>query len=332
MNKKPTMNDVAKLAGVSRGTVSNYINGQKIKESNQAKIEVAIKKLGYIPNLQARALKTATNKNIVFIVPTNWTPFFSEMVFRMQEELSRHKYTMILENSHSSPEQEKEILRMAVLNQVAGVITMSYSDIYNVMDFARNSNLVSIERFVSSNVPCISSDNKGGGQLAAKKMLEMNKKKILLIERESHHHTETDLRSQSFEQVLKEKRISIDKFKATLSTDYHQQISNYLKEKFAQKKDTYDGIFAVTDEYAIIARKTLQAINPELLKNTEIIGFDGARSSEYSPIEVDTICQPISQIVKESVHILLKLIKGDEIKDYRRILPIKFIKAKMNEF
>ncbi|MGO1642371.1 MAG: LacI family DNA-binding transcriptional regulator, partial [Lactobacillus amylovorus] len=61
MNRKPTMNDVARLAGVGRGTVSNYINGRKIKEANKQKIDKAIKELGYIPNLQARELKTSTN-------------------------------------------------------------------------------------------------------------------------------------------------------------------------------------------------------------------------------------------------------------------------------
>lgn len=331
MTKKPTMNDVARLARVGRGTVSNYINGQKVKIDNRIKIEKAIKKLGYVPNLQARALKTATNKIVVFVVPTNWTPFFSEMIFRMQEELSRYKYTMILENSHSSPEQEKAILRMAALNQVAGVITMSYSDIYNVMDFAKNSNLVSIERFVSSDVPCISSDNEGGGRIAARKLLEMGKKKILLVERESHHHTGTDLRAQVFEKELMKQKTRVEEFKASLSSDYRQEISNFLKEKFDQNRDVYDGIFAVTDEYALIAKRTLQLIDPELLKDVEIIGFDGARSHEYAPIEIDTIRQPISQIVKEAVEVLLKLIRGDEIKNYRKILPVKFVKAEVNE-
>ena len=43
MNRKPTMNDVARVAGVGRGTVSNYINGRKIKEENRQKVELLIK-------------------------------------------------------------------------------------------------------------------------------------------------------------------------------------------------------------------------------------------------------------------------------------------------
>ena len=106
------MNDVAKLAEVGRGTVSNYINGQKVKEENRLKIQKAIDELGYVPNLQAKELRTSINTEVVFIVPTNWTPFFSEMIFYMQKHLGRFGYKMILENSHSSPEEEKDILAM----------------------------------------------------------------------------------------------------------------------------------------------------------------------------------------------------------------------------
>lgn len=62
------MNDVAKKAGVSRGTVSNYINNVKVKEASRIKIEQAIKELGYVPNVAARELKTKTASNVVFIL------------------------------------------------------------------------------------------------------------------------------------------------------------------------------------------------------------------------------------------------------------------------
>lgn len=329
MNKKPTMNDVAKLAGVGRGTVSNYINGKKIKESNQEKIDWAIKKLNYIPNLQARELKTSTNSEIVFIVPTNWTPFFSEMIFYMQEALSRNHYKMILENSHSSPEEEKEIFNMAALNQVAGVITMSYSDFYNVANFGKNLNLVSIERQVSPEVPLISSDNEGGGIIAAKQLLKMGKRHLLLLERATHHHTGTDLRAEAFSKYLVSKGIEFKRFKASLQPSYRQEIFDYLNKE----ADMIDGIFAVTDEYGMVAQQTLFQKDPELLKKIEIIGFDGAHTSQSSPLSIDTIQQPIKEIVKEAVEVLLKKINGEVIENnYQKILPVTFVKAESKMF
>ncbi|GMA68968.1 hypothetical protein GCM10025879_02140 [Leuconostoc litchii] len=70
------MNDVASLAGVSRGSVSNYINGRSNRPEIKLKIEKAIKELHYIPNATARALKTSRSNYVVFILPTVNTPFF----------------------------------------------------------------------------------------------------------------------------------------------------------------------------------------------------------------------------------------------------------------
>ncbi|WP_228414926.1 LacI family DNA-binding transcriptional regulator [Vagococcus penaei] len=79
------MNDVARLAGVSRGTVSNYINGVKVKESTRVKVEAAIKELDYVPNMAGRFLKTQKSDIVVFILPTIWNPFFSELAFYLEK-------------------------------------------------------------------------------------------------------------------------------------------------------------------------------------------------------------------------------------------------------
>ena len=75
------MNDVARVAGVSRGSISNYINGRRTKPATQLKIEAAIEQLNYVPNATARALKTNKSNYVVLIIPTVNTPFFSELSY-----------------------------------------------------------------------------------------------------------------------------------------------------------------------------------------------------------------------------------------------------------
>ncbi|WP_253286011.1 LacI family DNA-binding transcriptional regulator, partial [Aerococcus mictus] len=84
------MNDVAKLAGVSRGTVSNYINGVKVKEASQIKIQEAIEQLNYVPNNNARALKLNRTNIIAFILPNTLSPFFSELTYYVQQEIESY--------------------------------------------------------------------------------------------------------------------------------------------------------------------------------------------------------------------------------------------------
>lgn len=324
---KPTMNDVAKEAGVGRGTVSNYINGLSVKEENKKRIEKAIHKLGYVPNLQARALKTAKNSVVVFIVPTNWTPFFSEVIFKMQNELQLHGYRMILANSHSNPQEEEEILKLASLNQVSGVITMSYSDIYNVMNFSHSSNLVSIERYVSDDIPLVTSDNAAGGRMAATQLIKQGCKRLLIIRRKDNHFNATDRRTKGFTDFASEQELPVDQFEASLSSSYRQEIFRYLKLHYKQGQIPFDGIFCVTDEYADIVHQAFQVIDPELLEKVKLVGFDGSRPYPNYPRKFDSIRQPVDEIVKSSVAVLLKMINNQPIpKGYRKVLPVSYVK------
>ncbi|HJF86917.1 MAG TPA: LacI family DNA-binding transcriptional regulator [Companilactobacillus farciminis] len=329
--KKPTMNDVAKAAGVGRGTVSNYINGLNVRSETKKRIQLAIDDLGYIPNLQARELKTSKNSTVVLIVPTSWTPFFSELVYKMQIELNSHGYKMILTNSQNDSEEEEEILKMASLNQVSGVITMSYSDVYNFLNIDKRLNLVSIERYVSENVPLITSDNYAGGQLAAKKLIEMGSKRFLLLRREVTHHNATDVRTQGFKDYITSKHYPLDIFEATLQPSYREEYSEYLKSHYSNGVFPFDGIFAVTDEYGQIAQKALAKLDINLLKKVHIVGFDGSRISRDSPLMISSIRQPVDEIVKESVAVLLKKINGMPIqKNYKKVLPVTFVDTKNN--
>ena len=79
-----TIKAVAKEAGVSVGTVSNVINNIQVKASTKEKVEAAIKKLNYEPNVYARGFKINKTNTIALILPTIWNPFFSELQASLQ--------------------------------------------------------------------------------------------------------------------------------------------------------------------------------------------------------------------------------------------------------
>ena len=326
MKRNPTINDVAQLANVSRGTVSNYINGITIREENKAKIEKAIAELKYVPNARARELKTSKTSTVVLIVPTTWSPFFAELVYRMQVELDRIGFKMILANSHADPDEEEELLRMASLNQVTGVITMSYSNIYNFINIGKKLNLVSIERFISEDVPLITSDNYGGGQLAAEKLITFGSKRFLLLRRKTNHYNATDKRTEGFLHIMKENNLPVDIFEASLKENYIEEFIHYLKTHFSGDVLTFDGIFGVTDEYAVIAKQVLFELNPSYLNKVNIIGFDGSKSQEKGSYQIASIRQPVEAMVKAAVKVLKKLIDGEEVPShYSKVFDVSFV-------
>lgn len=84
-----TINDVAKRAGVSRGTVSNVINHVKVRPEYKEKVKQAIRELGYVSNAYARSLKSNRTLTAALILPTVWFPFFSKLTNDIEQELRR---------------------------------------------------------------------------------------------------------------------------------------------------------------------------------------------------------------------------------------------------
>ena len=84
MNRRPTQEDVARMAGVSRATVSYVINNRtdgnvRISEETRCRVLEAIEELGYRPNVLARSLRRGQTHTIGMIVPDNTNPFFAEV-------------------------------------------------------------------------------------------------------------------------------------------------------------------------------------------------------------------------------------------------------------
>ncbi|MFR8085576.1 MAG: substrate-binding domain-containing protein, partial [Leuconostoc gelidum] len=280
------MNDVASLAGVSRGSVSNYINGQKTKASTEAKIKSAIAALDYVPNAMARSLKTSKSNFVVFIIPTVNSPFFSELSYHMQQELQYHDYKMILCNSNNRSEEEIAYIQMANTQKVAGLITMSYANVANLVD--TNIPLVSIEKRVSQNVPLIISDNYIGGRLAGEKLTKLGAKRLLFVSKKPVRNISA-VREKGFLDYCQENDIVADVFLARKKTNFISDFKRFVKDNAVDHQFPYDGIFSDSDEYASDFYNILVQAGIEVPNQVQIIGFDGSRVYARQRITLSSI-------------------------------------------
>ena len=173
------MKDVAKDAHVSVATVSNYLNGKKVRPEVEEQVKRSIEKLHYVRNDAARALKISESKYVVFVLPTVWSPFFAELTFWIQRYLNEKGYKMILSISENKYEQEKSYVKMAEEQRVAGIISISYSDLNSHVP--SNIPLVSIEKDDTGMFPLVTSDNYGGGRMAADEFKRRNLRHVVYI-------------------------------------------------------------------------------------------------------------------------------------------------------
>lgn len=132
MTKKPTMNDIARLAEVSQATVSTVLNGKlngkiKVSEDTQRRVLEAADKLNYRVNIVARALATGTYGCLELIIPDITDPYFPEFVSGVELSAQKHGYKIFLHNTLYSPSDELETIRYWSNRTVDGFIVCGTS-------------------------------------------------------------------------------------------------------------------------------------------------------------------------------------------------------------
>lgn len=313
----PTMNDVAKLAGVSLGSVSNVLNGVQVKPSTYEKVMSAVKELNYETNNLARSFKLNHTNTIAFVVPTIWHPYFSSMAFFVEKIAEERGYHVFLCNTNNNPITELNYIEMLRKNKVDGIIAITYEDIDSYMEGSLP--FVSIDRHFNKDISVVSSDNYVGGRLAAQTLVEKGAKNLLFVGSHNPIENETMHRREGFEAYCKENNIEyhiIDLLEP--HNDFKEDI-----EKLVEEQQDIDGIFTINDYVGLNVINILSNLGKEIIKDYQLIGYDGIKLSEERKFVVSTIAQPVKEIAFRSFEILLKKIEDPKYNE-KIILPIEF--------
>lgn len=320
--KSITMKDVAKLAGVSVGTVSRVINQEQgIKEITLKKVQQAIDELGYIPDVYARGMKKNKTETIALIVPSVWHPFFGEFAFHVEVELSKKGYKLLLCNI-SGPKRELDYITMLQQNKVDGIIAITYSPIEDYL--SSNIPFVSIDRtYEDKAIACVSSDNQKGAELAAQVLISKGGTHFGFIGGHNKTINETKKRRLFFEKTILEAGFPCEVL------DLEEPYDNFLEEVevFLRQHPEIDALFTINDFTAIDAISILEKLGKKVPEDVQVVGYDGIRQAEERTQYLSTIRQPIEEMATEAVQCLLDILDKKD-RPLQITLPISYLKGK----
>lgn len=300
-NENPTMKDVAREAGVALGTVSKVINNIPVGESYRLRVEEAIEKLGYRVNSYARGLKTNRTNCVALLMPSLYHPFFAILTDELTACLMQYGYRSILMITNYDPEAEKKCLILGQQNKVDGIIALTYSPDLDVDD---SIPIVTIDRHFGSSVPCVSSDNYRGGEMAAEKLVELGCKKLLFLRIGPEITGEVEKRGAGFENACRQMGVPYDRI-ILRDADTEAPFYDYLLEHIRDGKPDFDGIFCNTDGLACRVRDFLTGHGVGVPADVQIIGYDGLADYATGRYPVSTIVQPIARMAETAVKLLL---------------------------
>ena len=124
-----TIADVARRAGVSLSTVSHVVNGtRRVAPETEQAVHAAIDAVGYIPNVLARALKTASTRSVGVAISAITNPYFSDIICAIETECSRLGMMVFLSDTEDDPKRELEAVVALHQRRVDGIILAPSAD------------------------------------------------------------------------------------------------------------------------------------------------------------------------------------------------------------
>lgn len=306
-----TMSDVAREAGVALGTVSKVINGQPVGESYRLRVEAAVKKLDYQVNTSAKALKSSRSGFIALIIPDTVTPFFALLTQYINLALEKRGYKMMLCFTGRDSNREQEFIRMVRHNQADGIIALTYTP---DLQIPSGIPFVTIDRFFSVEVPCIASDNFGGGRLAAQKLVELGCRRLACMRIGSSLVNEPSKRKDGFVSGCMELGVPFEVCNLPDGSPL-SAFEVFLKRNILESDHPLDGLFCGNDLQAWQVVNILRALGRRVPEDVQVIGFDGTRMFGDQAYVCSTIVQPVPDIAETAVSMVLS-------NDFRGLPPL----------
>ena len=290
----PTMADVAREAGVALGTVSRVVNGEQVGEEFREKVNAAIQRLGYQYNVSGRTLRTDRTNTIALIIPNTINPYFALLVHHINIALEKRNYRMMLCFTEYDRDREVEFIRMAQQNRVDGIIALTYNPRLVIPE---GIPFVTIDRFFSTSVPCVASDNFGGGRLAATKLKELGCSRVAFMRIGSAITNEPSKRKDGFVSACVELGLPFDLIALEDGQPY-EAFEQFLLRHTEKGKLEFDGLFIGTDYLAWQIIRSLKQMNIRVPEDVQVIGFDGIRLFGDLEPAVSAIVQPVQEIAE----------------------------------
>ena len=277
-NKRPSMKDVAKLAGVSQTTVSFVINDipdKGIPDETKNRVWVAIKELGYRPNLLAQSLRMQRSGIIGFITDEiAITPHAGRIFEGAQDVAWEHGKILLLVNTKNNPELKEAGIDMLLARQVEGIIygTMFHRPV-NPPDSLREVPTVLLDCYTEDrSYPSVVPDEKSGGREATEILIHKGHRRIAFI-----NYTEavpaTVGRLKGYRDALEAHDIPYDEH-LVIANDSTQEGGYRCTQSLMQLSDPPSAIFCFNDRMAMGAYDALRKLNKRIPTDVAVLGFD----------------------------------------------------------
>ncbi|ANS68956.1 LacI family transcriptional regulator [Streptomyces lincolnensis] len=315
----PTLEQVAALAGVGRGTVSRVINNATgVKDSTRRAVERAIAELGYVPNLAARSL-AGRRADAVALAMTerDWRlfgePFFSEIVRAVGDALADTSMQLLLTLVRTDDERRR-LVEYARGGRVDGVLLMSVRAEDRLPDMLAEAGLPTVmlgRRSGDEHVTYVDADNVGGARGAVEHLLRDGRRRIAAVTGPLDMYV-TQCRLRGYREALA--TAGLEPVPSLVAEgDFTEDSGRRATAGILRCHPDVDAVFAASDTMAAGALDVLRSAGRRVPDDVAVLGFDDYPLAEHTEPALTTVRQPLEEIGRAMVRLLLEEMEQPEV-------------------
>jgi DNA-binding LacI/PurR family transcriptional regulator len=325
---RPTLEQVAQRAGVSRATVSRVVNDSPtVAEPIRQAVQRAIEELGYVPNQAARSLVTQRTDSFALILPETATRVFSDdqvfpgIIRGVSQEMEAADKQLVLMVAGSSASHDR-VERYAMARHVDGVLVASMHGADPLPGTLARMGIPVLcggRPLGRVKVPFVEVDNVGGAQLAVRHLLNIGRTRIATIAGPQDMVAGID-RLEGYREELR----GSDRRSIVAVGDFTRDSGANAMRQLLDDDPQLDAVFIASDLMAYGAMRTLREQGRRVPEDVAVVGFDDIELARYTEPALTTVRQPIVGQGREMARQLLRLAAGEQIPD-SVILPTELI-------
>ncbi|WP_405617737.1 LacI family DNA-binding transcriptional regulator [Streptomyces sp. NBC_00076] len=317
--RPPTIHDVAREAGVSRGTVSRFLNGgHYVSPAARRAVEAAVRKTGYVVNRHARSLSTGRSDSVAFLLTEPQEKFFEDPNFNVllhgcTEHLARHDIPLLLMLA-ATDDDRRRLTRYITSGHVDGVLLVSSHSGDPVAAELRDAGIPLVvcgkPLGLGSRVSYVAAADRDGAAEMVRHLFEGGRRRIGMITGPLDAPGSTE-RLAGYRDVLIEAGIPYDAA-LVVEGDYRRTGGEEPARRLLAQAPDMDAVFVASDLMAQGVVNILQQAGRSVPDDIAVGGFDDSAAATAVTPALTTMRQPYDRISAEMVRMLLAQIAGED--------------------
>ena len=328
-NQRPTIDDVAREAGVSIATVSRVLNQTApVAQKTAERVFAAIKVLNYQPQAAARTLAGSKTHTIGLLLPEIGGYFFFPMLLGIETGAQENGYNLLIHSALTPPDTHHGMMPLSLgEHNTDGLIVFAHSlnawELKRLHDLGLPVVLLHQSPPDGLQIPNITFENKmGARKLVEHLIVEHGYRKIVYLAGPEDHE-DSYWREMGYIEALHAYGIDYDPA-LNLRGDFNPERAKQAVEQFLAQRVDIDAIFAADDESASGAMMALRDAGLRVPEDVAVVGFDDTLLASHLTPPLTTVHAPIEQVGRQAVDQLVRLMHGEDA-DAVTLLPTELV-------